>query len=225
MGIGRNRGVVRGAVLQLGFNLRDSGAETALDLGYACAFADVSRQIEMLKIGTKLSQQFFRRSAVHRKKLLHKIRGNRRNSCSESNNSNEIRKLVIHGGPGFVPECGEKNQRVNRFGENLEAVAFPVRCFQNVRGVVMARHEQDAALGLKFANGNRGVYAVHSAHDNIADKESKLLRPCNFHSLFAAVTHRGLKAANIEDHSEGIGDGVFVVNDKNLGPILSVHDG
>ena len=61
MGIGRNRGVVRGAVLQLGFNLRDSGAETALDLGYACAFADVSRQIEMLKIGTKLSQQFFRR--------------------------------------------------------------------------------------------------------------------------------------------------------------------
>ena len=56
-------------------------------------------------------------------------------------------------------------------------------------------------------------------------KESKLLRPCNFHSLFAAVADRGLKAANIEDHSEGIGDGVFVVNDKNLGPILSVHDG
>jgi hypothetical protein len=211
-------------VLQLGFNLRDSGAETALDLGDACASADVPRLIKVLKISAKLSQQFFRRSAVHGKKLLHKIRGNRSNSYLESDNGNEIRKLVIHGRPGFVPECGEKNQRVNRLGENLEAVAFPVRCLQNLRRVVMARHQQDAALGLKFANGNRGIYAVHSAHHNIADEESKLLRPCSFDSLFAAITDRGLKAANLEDHSEGVGDGVFVVNHKNLGPILSVHD-
>jgi hypothetical protein len=113
---------------------------------------------------------------------------------------------------------------VDWFGENLEGVALSIGRLQDLCRGVMAGDEQDAAPRLQFANSDGGVNAVHSAHDHIADEEIEQLRFGELDGSLSAVTYGGLKAADFEDHCEGIGDSVFIVDDEDPGPGFCVHD-
>lgn len=117
--------------------------------------------------------------------------------------------------PVGIAQDGEQVLRAQRLGQEraLQSAGIAVH---HAGSVAVSGNKQNAAAGMRFSDGQRGVNPGHVFHDNIDEQHvGRGLRGAA-HGFVTAIRGGGLESALVQDQGKGIGNDRLIVDHRTF---------
>jgi hypothetical protein len=109
-------------------------------------------------------------------------------------------------------EVRQDDGRVYRLGEYLEVVSGARGFFKQKCRALVSRHQQDFAGGTKRTDRKGSIDAVHRLHHYVCEEVVVGFQPRELDCFWSTVGGYRIKTVGIEDHGQGVGHQVVIVN-------------